>query len=636
MTTSTLSVLPLWILLLPLFGFLFNALAYPLAAGGTSKTHPGVAGSVASLFMGASFVLALLGYGKILGGADALHQPLYDWIHFGELKFSLALHLDPLSSMMTLIITGIGSLIHIYSIAYMSHEKGVSRFFAYLNLFCFAMLFLVLSDSLLGVFFGWEGVGLCSYLLISYWYSDEANVQAARKAFLANRVGDLGFVLAMALIYTQMGTLSFAELIAGVSGAAVAPWLFGAAALLFFAATGKSAQLPLYVWLPDAMAGPTPVSALIHAATMVTAGVYLFVRMHVFFELAPALMSFVAWIGVVTALLGGTIALVQTDIKKLLAYSTVSQLGFMFIAVGVGAYQTAMFHLMTHAFFKALLFLGAGSVIHACDGEQDMRKMGGLAKALPWTHLFMLVGSAAIAGLPVFSGFFSKDEILYMTLAQGRGNFLLFGLACVAAFLTALYAIRLLTLTFWGPSHFKGHPHESPLLMTGPLFVLAVLATFGGFLGIPHEWAHDAHQLSLWLSPVVAVTGGHEAALSEALVSGFAVLISVIGLGLGYAIFRKNPDLKVLGLEKLWAAKYYLDEIYQAVLVRPLHALGALVERGLEQGFMFRLGDWMGTGVQWSGDRLRAIQNGDLQAFTLLLVTGLVLVLGILWTWAHI
>ncbi len=635
------SQLPLWILLLPLCGFVFNGMIHPLLTRGVTKTNNVISGAVATLAMLASFVMAWTGFRELAAGSGALHTTVYQWVAMSDFSVGLNLQLDRLSSIMALIITGIGSLIHLYSIGYMSHEKGAARFFAYLNLFCFAMLILVLSDNLLFVFFGWEGVGLCSYLLISYWYGESANADAARKAFLVNRVGDFGFVLAMCMLYAKFGTLSFAQLLSLITPDH-APYLTGVAILLFFAATGKSAQFPLYVWLPDAMAGPTPVSALIHAATMVTAGVYLFARMHFLFELAPAVMTTVAWIGAFTALIGGTIALAQNDIKKVLAYSTVSQLGFMFLATGVGAYHAAVFHLMTHAFFKALLFLGAGSVIHACEGEQDMRKMGGLRKALPITHATMLIGSLAIMGIPFFSGFFSKDEILFMAEAMPRGSMGLFTAGAIAAFLTAIYTFRMLRMTFWGEARSGIHGHESPWVMTLPLIVLAVLATFGGFLGVPHELAHavglPASLLGEWLTPVVpaAAVDLHAAPLSEGLVSILAIVLSVLGMGLGSVLFKKNFSLPSPSLGKLLEGKYFVDEIYHAVFVRPLYAIGDLIARTLEGRFMQNLGSWVGVSSSWSGDRLRALQGGDLQVFALILLAGLSLIVAISLFWTNV
>lgn len=639
MTEPIFTSLPLWILLLPLFGFLLNGLAYPLAAKGMRHTHAGISGAIASSVMLGSFVLSCIAFVQLRDTASPLMTVPFQWLAVPGMEMSVSLRIDQLSSIMTLIITGVGSLIHIYSIGYMAEEEGVARFFAYLNLFCFAMLLLVLSDNLLFLFFGWEGVGLCSYLLISYWYKETPNGDAARKAFLVNRVGDVGFVLAMAILFMLYKTLNFNLLAQGI-----APdwWLGAAAALLFFAATGKSAQLPLYVWLPDAMAGPTPVSALIHAATMVTAGVYLFVRMHFVFDLYPSLMHIVAWVGVLTALLGGTISLVQTDIKRLLAYSTVSQLGFMFLAVGVGAYHAAVFHLMTHAFFKALLFLGAGSVIHACGGEQDMRKMGGLSRAIPLTYGLMLVGSAAIVGLPFFSGFFSKDAIIYEALILKGGSTPLFILALLAAFLTAIYSVRLLLMTFWGQPRSGIHAHESPPIMTFPLVVLAVLAALGGFLGVPSEFGHlfgweHSHLLSSWLEPVVsAVHGETHAAVPEWAISLLTVALSITGLFVGKSLFQKNFQLPMAGLSRLFEAKYYVDELYGLLLVRPLHRAGRWLARALEARVFLSFGNWMGGGSIWSGDRLKAIQNGDIQFFTLALTAGVVALVCFLLLWTRV
>jgi len=635
------SNLPLWILVLPLCGFVFNGVVHPLLMRGVSKTNNNLAGAVATLAMLASFVVAFTAFRELAAGSAALHTNVYQWVAMSDFSIGLNLQLDRLSAIMALIITGIGSLIHLYSIGYMSHEKGAARFFAYLNLFCFAMLILVLSDNLLFVFFGWEGVGLCSYLLISYWYGETANADAARKAFLVNRVGDFGFVLAMCMLYAKFGTLAFSQLLVQISPEH-AVFLTGVAVLLFFAATGKSAQFPLYVWLPDAMAGPTPVSALIHAATMVTAGVYLFARMHFVFELAPAVMTAVAWIGALTALIGGTIALAQNDIKKVLAYSTVSQLGFMFLATGVGAYHAAVFHLMTHAFFKALLFLGAGSVIHACDGVQDMRKMGGLRQALPITHATMLMGSLAIMGIPFFSGFFSKDEILFMAEAMPRGSMGLFAAGALAAFLTAIYTYRMLRMTFWGEARSGIHGHESPWTMTLPLLVLAVLATFGGFLGVPHELAHalglPTHLLSEWLNPVVPapVLDLHAAPISEGMVSILAIALSVLGILLGSVLFKKTFTLPSAALGRLLEGKYFIDELYTALFVRPLYWIGDLMAKTVEGRLLQNLGAWMGMGSSWSGDRLRALQGGDLQVFALILLAGLSLIVAISLFWTNV
>ncbi|MBC7661943.1 MAG: NADH-quinone oxidoreductase subunit L [Chitinophagaceae bacterium] len=643
MNPTVASSLPFLILIVPLIGFFLNGVVIPLASGGITKTKPTISGGIATFAMAVSFVLAVQAFFQLSSNSTALEYTGFRWIDFGNLSISLNLRIDRLSSLMTMIITGIGTLIHFYSISYMSHEKGVARFFAYLNLFCFAMLLLVLSDNLLFLFFGWEGVGLCSYLLISYWYEEEANADAARKAFLVNRIGDLGFVLGMCVLYVQLGTLNFAEMMARISPTAAIGLLSLAGVLLFFASTGKSAQFPLYVWLPDAMAGPTPVSALIHAATMVTAGVYLFARMAFLFELSPELMTIVSYTGALTALLGGILALAQTDIKKVLAYSTVSQLGFMFLALGVGAYQTAVFHLMTHAFFKALLFLGAGSVIHGCDGEQDMRKMGGLAKSMPITFVTMLLGSAAIVGLPIFSGFFSKDEILYMALGAPRGNWILFGAGLVAAFLTGVYTIRMLTQTFWGPSKAGIHGHESAWIMTLPLVILAVLATFGGFLGIPHEigtWfgVEHSHLLNAWLDPVVQQVNvaGESAPLPELAVSGIAVAVAIFGLIAGRTFLKNISFENSPLLSRLFVGQHFMDTFYASWVVAPLYWMSRHIIQTFESGFMGNIGGWIGVGSTWSGERLRLTQSGDIQLSMLSIVTGLAFVVGILIIWVAV
>lgn len=643
MNLAVVSDLPFWILMLPLIGFLLNGVVIPLVSGGIGKTKPAISGGIATLAMAIAFVLSVMAFMTLGGEATALQTQGFNWIDFGNLSVTLNLKIDRLSSLMTLIITGIGTLIHFYSISYMSHEKGVARFFAYLNLFCFAMLLLVLSDNLLFLFFGWEGVGLCSYLLISYWYEEEANADAARKAFLVNRVGDLGFVLGMCMLYVQLGTLSFVEMAARISPAISIGILGLAAICLFFAATGKSAQFPLYVWLPDAMAGPTPVSALIHAATMVTAGIYLFARMTFVFELTPELMTVVAYTGALTALLGGVLALAQTDIKKVLAYSTVSQLGFMFLALGVGAYQTAVFHLMTHAFFKALLFLGAGSVIHGCDGEQDMRKMGGLAKAMPITHITMLLGSAAIVGLPIFSGFFSKDEILYYALSAPRGSWLLFAAGLIAAFITGVYTIRMLTQTFWGKEKAGIHGHESSWVMTLPLIVLAVLATLGGLLGVPHEIGHwfgveHSHLLSQWLAPVVPqVEIAHEASpLPEIIVSAIAVAVAFFGLIAGKTFLKDISFEKSPVLSRLFVGQHFMDTFYSSWIVAPLYWVSRRVVQAFESNVMNNIGGWIGVGSSWSGERLRLTQSGDIQLSMLSIMAGLAFVVGILIYWVAV
>ena len=551
------SSLPLLILLSPLVGFFINGVILPLKYKGFAKTGPDTAGGIATTFIAASFVMGLFAFTKLFQGDNpAVVNYAFQWFDFGGLKIPFELRIDKLSGLLVLIITGIGTLIHLYSMSYMHDEECVGRYFSYLNLFCFNMLLLVMGANLPLLFFGWEGVGLCSYLLIGFWYTDTEKANAGKKAFIVNRIGDLGFLIGMFLLFRELGTLDLYEINSALSNPEIVSKIMPSATLiclsLFVGATGKSAQIPLYVWLPDAMSGPTPVSALIHAATMVTAGVYMIARLNLLFDLSPVALSVVAHIGALTAVFAGSIAVAQTDIKKVLAYSTVSQLGFMFLACGVGAYQTAVFHLMTHAFFKALLFLGSGSVIHACSGEQDMTKMGGLKKYLPHTHITMLIGSLAISGIPFFSGFFSKDEILYSAIALPGGVSYLFIIGVITAALTAFYTGRMMSLTFYGDERMshevKHHLHESPALMTGPLYVLAILAALGGFLGVPHLMGdfmgHMPHVLANWLEGVVPTRHlplvGVKIPLHEGVVMVGSSIIAAIFFGLGIKLFSET------------------------------------------------------------------------------------------------
>jgi NADH-quinone oxidoreductase subunit L len=497
-----------WLIpLFPFIGFLINGL-------GRNVFPKAVIGAVASLAILASFAISL-GIFFEFESTQPVIVHLFDWIKVGGINIPFSFQIDQLSILMLLIITGIGSLIHIYSAGYMSHDTGFGKFFAYLNLFVFFMLLLVLGANYVVMFIGWEGVGLCSYLLIGFWYNKSSYADAAKKAFIMNRIGDLGFLLGVFLIITTFGSVSFVEIFPKaeglVSGDAT---LMLITILLFIGATGKSAQLPLFTWLPDAMAGPTPVSALIHAATMVTAGIYMIARSNILFTLSPVTMSIIAVVGLATAIIAAIIALTQTDIKKVLAYSTVSQLGYMFLGLGVGAYTGAFFHVLTHAFFKALLFLGAGSVIHAMSDEQDMRNMGGLKGKLPITFLTMLIGTIAIAGLPPFAGFFSKDEILAHVYDHNK---ILWVVGVLGALLTAFYMFRMMFLTFWGSfrgtEEQKHHLHESPISMTLPLIVLAVLSVIGGFIGVP-EVLGGGHWLASYLDPVFAASTSKMGVLS--------------------------------------------------------------------------------------------------------------------------
>ena len=573
------------IVLLPLLGAAINFLAGAWLQKTFGKRAISLVGCGVVVL---AFILALRGFFAMLGLPPEnrfMLDDLWRWFDVGGLNLDIAFWLDPLSMVMTLIITGIGGLIHIYATGYMHDDNAFWRFFAYLNLFTAAMLTLVLGDNLLLLFVGWEGVGLCSYALIGFWYTDHNNARAGNKAFIVNRVGDFGFVLGMFLLFWSFdaqghGTLTFREMVQWaptIKDSLLWGWpvITLATLFLFVGATGKSAQIPLFVWLPDAMAGPTPVSALIHAATMVTAGVYMTARMNVFFSMAPTTLHVIAVIGVATALVAASIALTQYDIKKVLAYSTVSQLGYMFIGIGVGGYAAAVFHLMTHAFFKACLFLGAGSVIHAMHHEQDMRKMGGLKAWMPVTFITFFISVLAIAGFPPFAGFFSKDEILW--LAASNGHWTIWFLAVCGAGLSAFYMFRQLFMTFYGACradhHTQEHLHESPQVMTLPLIILAVGAVFAGFVGLPGVLGGS--QFANWLEPVIHAH--EEAHASHALEWGLmAVSVSVASLGvfLAYLMYRRESlspaifaNLAGGSLYRLFDHKWYFDEIYQVVFV---------------------------------------------------------------------
>lgn len=612
----------------PLVGFLVNAVRL-------NSPNTKLSGWIASGAVGISFLSALWFFGALLLGAEeGFRVLLFDWIPVANLNIPFAFVVDPVSSLMILVITGVGFLIHVFSTGYMSHDETPTKFFVYLNLFVFNMLILVLGDNLPVLFVGWEGVGLCSYLLIGYWFSDVDKANAGMKAFLFNRVGDACFLIGMFILFTHFGTLSFSQLNSLASGDEVS--LFSPLGLgclfLFLGATGKSAQIPLYVWLPDAMAGPTPVSALIHAATMVTAGVYLIVRLSFAFDGVTDLMQIIAWIGVLTAFFAATIAITQNDIKKILAYSTVSQLGFMFLAVGVGAYGAALFHLITHAFFKALMFLGSASVIHAMDEEQDIRKMGGLKKHLPWTHWTFVIGWLAIIGLPPFSGFFSKDEILWFSLVSPKGAGILYALALVTAFLTAFYMTRLMALTFWGEARFGAdkHPHESPLSMVGPLVALAVLAAVGGFMGIPHALSeilpgHPPNALEHWLHSSIPhfKVSGYSVAFELALM---ACSVLLAGCAAYFALQFGRSDNPIPGsVGRLVEKKYLVDEVYAASVIEPAVSVGRSlwlsVDARFFDGFTFFLGD-LARG--WSRS-VKSLQVGNVQQYALLMVIGITL-----------
>jgi NADH-quinone oxidoreductase subunit L len=586
--------------------------------------------------VGAAFVVALVAVLRLQGvqaehgATPMLHDLVYRWISVGTFHADVAFRLDGLSAIMTLVVTGIGFLIHVYSVGYMHDDPSVARFFTYLNLFITAMLVLVLADNLLLLFVGWEGVGLCSYLLIGFWYETEANAVAGKKAFIVNRIGDASFVLGLFLLVQYLGTLDVAELqakapaLAGVTlGAIALPTLV--CLLLFGGATGKSAQIPLYVWLPDAMAGPTPVSALIHAATMVTAGIYMIVRLHFLFAMSETALAVIAWTGALTALLAATIAVTQTDIKKVLAYSTVSQLGYMFLGLGVGVTGAALFHVVTHAFFKGLLFLGAGSVIHGMHGEQDMTKMGGLRRHMPGTYWTMLVGTLAIAGVPPLSGFFSKDEILWGAFAGSHPQPFLGWLGYVVAGLTAFYMGRMFILTFLGRERFDHdhvHPHESPNTMLVPLVVLAGLSAVGGYIDVPGQVAR-------------AIGDHHAHAHAPIGMIALAVAMAAGGLGLAWYCYLARPTVpdaaatRAPGLYALVRDKWRVDELYDAVVVRPLFWLADVCARVLDPRVVDGAVNGAAAVARSAADVWRRTQTGNLQHVALSFVLGAILLLGI-------
>jgi len=606
---------------LPLIGFLING----LFRRSLPKSLVGIIGSGTVLI---SFILSLVIFGEVRHeGFQPVVVDLWDFISVDKLHISLAFQVDQLSTLFLLIITGVGFLIHLYSTSYMHEEEGphFARFFSYLNLFVFSMLLLVLGANFLILFIGWEGVGLCSYLLIGYWFKNVDYGYAARKAFIMNRIGDVGFLIALFMMIAKFGSVDFAEVFGKADTVSVGV-VTAITLLLFVGATGKSAQIPLYTWLPDAMAGPTPVSALIHAATMVTAGIYMIARSHVLYDLAPVTQHVVAVIGLATAFLAATIALKQNDIKKVLAYSTVSQLGYMFLGLGVGAYDGAVFHVMTHAFFKALLFLGAGSVIHAMGGEQDMRKMGGLKKWMRATHFTFFIACLAISGIPPFSGFFSKDEILAAAYAK---NPIYYVVGVFTALLTAFYMFRLYAMTFRGS--FRGtheqehHLHESPAAMTIPLWVLMVLAAVAGFVGIPAVFWPNAHWLGAYLSPVL---GEHAHGIelekgTEGMLMVVSVVLAVIGVVAAWARFAKKPELgEPTGFGKFLAEKWYVDELYNAIIVKPLDLLAQFLT-----WFDKHVLDWIVNGVgrlvQYGSRQLRLLQSGLVGGYVLLMVIGI-------------
>ncbi len=610
--------------LFPLLGFLINGLLRKQL----SKPATGFIGSGAIL---ASFIVSVILFLDVKAGKTGV-ATLFDFISFDKIQIPFAFQVDQLSSLFLLIITGVGFLIHLYSTAYMKDEEDphFARYFSYLNLFVFSMLLLVLGANYVIMFIGWEGVGLCSYLLIGFWFKNNEFNNAARKAFVMNRIGDLGFLLAIFYLIATVGSVTYTDVFASASQLTPGT-LTIITLLLFVGATGKSAQIPLYTWLPDAMAGPTPVSALIHAATMVTAGIYMIARSNILYTLAPVTHNVVAIIGLATAVLAATIALKQNDIKKVLAYSTVSQLGYMFLGLGVGAYTGAVFHVMTHAFFKALLFLGAGSVIHAMHHEQDIRNMGGLKKYLPITHLTFLLGCIAIAGIPPFSGFFSKDEILAAAYQSNKAYWVI-GVATAA--MTAFYMFRLYATTFLGK--FRGtqdqehHLHESPAAMTIPLVVLAILAVAGGWIGIPEVFMKDGHWLEGFLSPIFALSKQHEILPAADHATDYMLMSVSVGLAaiaIVYAVsrFSKKPDLEEAnGFGKVLANKWYVDELYDTIIVKPLNALGDFLDSVVEKSGIDWIVNGVGKGVQYGSRQLRLLQSGQVGNYVLLMIAGMI------------
>jgi NADH-quinone oxidoreductase subunit L len=631
--------------LFPLIGFLTNGLLL-------GRIPRPVISFVGCFSVGLSFALSIMLFFELKAfpaGFRIIEQVLFSWVPSPPLQVNMGFLLDPLSAVMILVVSGVGFLIHVYSVGYMHKDPGYGRYFTYLNLFTFAMLTLVLADNFLLMFVGWEGVGLCSYLLIGFWFEKKSASDAGKKAFIVNRIGDFGFLLGMFIIFWHVGSLDFRVV------AERAPELFiaggalitTACLLLFVGAIGKSAQIPLYVWLPDAMEGPTPVSALIHAATMVTAGVYMVARTNALYILAPDALLVVAIIGAVTAFYAATIGLAQNDIKRVLAYSTVSQLGYMFLACGVAAFTAGIFHLMTHAFFKALLFLGAGSVIHAMSDQQDMRYMGGLKKYLPITFVTMFIATLAIAGIPGLSGFFSKDEILWKAFSSQFGHPLFWVLGVVTAGLTAFYMFRLVFMTFYGKERMddntRAHIHESPKSMTIPLMILAVLSVIGGFVGVPHIFFGATNYFEHWLAPVMA--GASQTAASHALAAGggdtgtewglmlVSVALVLVSIYLAYLLYNKRTEIatslreRFSLLHKVLLNKYYIDEFYGAIIVRPAVYLSLFLWKVFDVVVIDGFLDGSAARYQEISQFLRTGQTGRVRTYATLFVFGVVLVI---------
>jgi NADH-quinone oxidoreductase subunit L len=627
-----------YIFISPLIGFLINGLL-----GGRYK-NKNIAGWIATLAVTVSFVISCGVFVEMLSAPAeerTIHFILLDWLSVGKINVGLSYVIDQLSIIFILVITGVGALIHLYSTGYMHGDKGYARFFTYLNLFIVMMLQLVMADNFLLTFLGWEGVGLCSYLLIGFWFEEKKNGDAAKKAFIVNRIGDFGFLTAMGAMLVTYGSLNYSAVSSAALGAGGSAALTFITMMLFLGCTGKSAQIPLYVWLPDAMAGPTPVSALIHAATMVTSGIYLVARANVLFALSPATLEVMAVVALLTAVFAGFMAIFQNDIKKVLAYSTVSQLGYMFIALGVGAFTAGVFHVLTHAFFKACLFLGSGAVIHAMHHEQDMQKMGGLKKYLPITYITFLLATLAIAGIPPFAGFFSKDEIVWKALSHG--NTLMWIIGPIAGLSTAFYMFRAVYLTFFGKERFDAHhhpPHEVSSSMSIPLIVLAGLSVVGGFIGIPYVLG-GSNVLHHWLEPIlgkgeeiVLATSDHlDHSLELPLMIG-SVIVALIGIFIATRYYKSKTTLeaseKKLGtLYKLGYNKFYVDEIYDATVVQPTYHVS--------NGFLYKIFDvkiidGIVNGAAWVvgeiGGVIRKLQTGLVQNYAVVILVGILFALG--------
>ncbi len=608
--------LVLLLLLSPFVGFLFNVFF-------GKKAGKGVAGTLGTIAIVIPFLLSVYFFMQVNQTGTPIQVSLFDWIEVSNFKLDFGILLDQLSLLWLLFVTGIGSLIHMYSISYMHDDENMHKFFAYLNLFVFFMITLVVGSNLLVMFIGWEGVGLCSYLLIGFWHKNQEYNDAAKKAFIMNRIGDLGFLIGMFILAYVFNSLDYTVLRESTLGDTPDRLVSIAAICLFIGACGKSAQLPLYTWLPDAMAGPTPVSALIHAATMVTAGIFMVTRLNFIFELTPFVQEIIAIVGATTALVAASIGLLQNDIKKVLAYSTVSQLGLMFLALGMGAYTVAVFHVITHAFFKACLFLGSGSVIHALHGEQDMRKMGGLRKAMPITFATMLISTLAIAGIFPFAGFWSKDEILMVAFEHNKALWIV---GSIASIMTAFYMFRLMYLTFFkdfrGTEEQKHHLHESPSLITLPLVILAALATVGGLINLP-----GSHWLDHFLEPVLATKHEvHPLGGQEYMLMGIALVGAVIGIVWAYSKYIKQgfvppADSEITGISKTIYNKYYVDEIYTFLIVKPMNGLSNFFRSTLEPA-LGKVVFSFGSAANGIGNQGRKLQTGSIGLYLFAFVLG--------------